>query len=183
LRAVAGGYLLYYDSTTPASDPRLMKQPTRGGAPSQLGMGSGDLSIVVGNASDVYGIEFNTDSIKKVPLSGGDAMSLGIPAMNWDGLALDSNNLYVRSWMERVVMKIPLNGGGAVKLADAMASRLDVDDSHVYLGGNDFIARVPIDGGQVEPVAQGLGMLLGVVGDYVYSGSYQIGRTVWRIHK
>jgi hypothetical protein len=44
-------------------------------------------------------------------------------------------------------MKVPLAGGVAVKLADAMASSFAIDKTHVYVGGNDFVARVPIEGG------------------------------------
>jgi hypothetical protein len=182
---VGGGYVFFY--TGMFADEPLLKSSTQGGTPSELGMGSGNLQHLVGNALDVYGIVYESPEwIKKVSVTGGQVSALNIPAMRPDGLAMDGDNLYVRSWMDRVVVKVPLDGGKAVKLADAMASSIAVDKTHVYMGGNDFVARVPVEGGPLEQVVnswpQGQALFAGIAGEYVYMIGLA-GREIWRMHK
>jgi hypothetical protein len=160
----SNAYWLSFDYTTLTS--AVMKAPLAGGAAIQLapaGLHTGGLAV---NASDVYWIDLDPDSVPQstahlmqAPLDGGPATTLFSTAGGVRGMAVDEHSAYLV--VDDSVLKFPLAGGTPASVASGIVEpSIAVGTTDVFItysnGGSESLLKAPLAGGKPEPVAANL---------------------------
>jgi sugar lactone lactonase YvrE len=109
------------------------------------------------DATDIYFVDFNGGSIRRMPKSGGTPVVLAT-GQAANRIAIDATDVYWTDATKKMVMKVPKAGGNAVTLATLSGAPLGigVDANNVYVcdqSVNGHIQSIPKGGGTSTAIA------------------------------